>query len=491
MNLTTARSSGRALEIGVRKVVGANRSHLIRQYLGESILFTLLAFFIALLLVFLLLPAFNNISGKDIGLEAFNNGPVILVLVGLALFTGILSGSYPALFLSGIQPIKALKGALKVGSQNSVLRKALVTLQFALSISLIIGTFVVNNQLNYIQTKNLGYTQDHLIYFAERGSFWKEYDSFKKELLQNPRISAVTAASSIPTHTVTSTSGVNWEGKNPKESFLFTQFNVDFDYFKTFAMEMAQGRSFSREFTTDATSAYILNETGIRLTGMEDPIGKTFTLWGRPGPIVGIVKDYHFKSLHAKIEPLVLRMFRKTFNRYVIIRVGAENITATLKNIENVYNKIHPGYPFEFRFLDEAINELYQSERQTRAVFRAFMFLAIFISCIGLFGLASFMADQRTKEIGIRKILGASSSSIFILLLREFVKWVVIANAVSWPLAYYIMHRWLKNFAYQADIALWMFIISGAIGFIVAIGTVTYQSLKASVANPVDSLRYE
>ncbi len=491
MNLTTARASRRSLEIGMRKVVGAHRANLIRQFLGESILISLLSLLIAVGLVLLVLPAFNNISGKDLSLNTMNLGLLASGLVGIALVTGILSGSYPALLLSAIKPIRIIKGFSKLSSGNSIFRKILVTCQFSLSIALIIGTFVVFRQLDFMQKKNLGYNQEHILYLAERGAFWENYDTFKTELQRNSGIVGVTAASSIPTHTVTSTSGVDWEGKDPEFNVLFTQFNVDYDYFETLEMDMAQGRAFSRDFPTDATDAYILNETGARLTGMEDPIGKTFTLWDKSGPIIGIVKDYHFKSLHAKIEPLVLRMFRKDWHRYVIIRVKSDNMRSTLAAVERAYNRCHPGYPFEFQFLDEALNDLYSSDVRTGIVFRYFMFLAIFISCLGLFGLASFLADQRTKEIGIRKVLGASIPGIFLLLLKDFVKWVLLAGTISCPLAYYVMDGWLGNFAYRTDIALWIFLISGMLGLTVAVATVSYQSLKASIANPVDSLRYE
>ncbi len=491
VNLTTARASHRSLEIGMRKVVGANRANLIRQFLGESVLISFLSLLIAMGLVSLALPAFNSISGKELSLAAFNIGLLAAGLIGIGLITGILSGSYPAFLLSSIKPVRVFKGALRIGSKNSAFRKILVTCQFSLSIALIIGTFVVYRQLDFMQKKNLGYNREHIVYFAERGAFWESYDSFRIELQQNPSIVGITAASSIPTHTVTSTSGVDWEGKDPGFDVLFTQFNVDYDYFETLEIEMAQGRSFSRDFPTDATDAFILNETGARLTGMEDPIGKKFTLWNKSGPIIGVIKDYHFKSLHAKIEPLVLRMFQRDWNRYVIIRIKSDSIKETLKAVENAYKKYHPGYPFEFQFLDEALNSLYSSEMRTGRVFRYFMFLAIFISCLGLFGLASFMADQRTKEIGIRKVLGASVSGIFLMLLKEFVKWVLLASAVSWPLAYYVMDRWLKNFAYRTDIALWIFLVSGILGLGVAVATVSYQSLKASITNPVDSLRYE
>ncbi|MGD9345846.1 MAG: ABC transporter permease [Candidatus Aminicenantes bacterium] len=491
MNLTTARASRRSLEIGMRKVIGANRTHLIRQFLGESILTSLLSLLIALVLVLLLLPAFNNISGKDLSLATLDIALLTAGLIGIALVTGVLSGSYPAFLLSAIKPIGALKGSLSLGSKNSALRKILVCCQFSLSIGLIIGTFVVYRQLEFIQKKNLGYNQEHVIYFAERGDFWKNYDAFKTQLQQTPDIVGITAASSIPTYTVTSTSGVDWEGKDPEFNVMFTQFNVDYDYFETLEMEMAQGRSFEEDFPTDATGAYILNETGARLTGLENPIGKTFKLWNKPGPIIGVVKDYHFKSLHAKIEPLVLRMFHKQWNRYVIVRIKSDGISRTLKVLEDTYKKYHPGYPFEFKFLDEELDALYSSDKQTGTVFRYFMFLAIFISCLGLFGLASFMAEQRTKEIGIRKVLGASVPGIFLMLLKEFVKWVLIASAISWPLAYYVMDLWLENFAYRTNIALWIFMVSGVLGLVVAVATVSFQSIKASIANPIDCLRYE
>lgn len=491
MNLTTARASRRSLEIGMRKVVGAKRTNLIRQFLGESVLISFLSLLIAVGLVLLVLPAFNSISGKELGLATFNIGLLAAGLIGIALVTGILSGSYPAFLLSAIQPIRVLKSSLSMASKNSAFRKILVTCQFSLSIGLIIGTFVVYRQLDFMQKKSLGYNQEHIVYFAERGDFWKSYDALKMELQRSPNIVGVTAASSIPTHTVTSTSGVDWEGKDPGFDVLFTQFNVDYDYFETLEMEMARGRSFSKDFPTDAAEAFILNETGARLTGMKDPIGKKFTLWDKSGPIIGVVKDYHFKSLHAKIEPLVLRMFHRNWNRYVIIRIRPDDITETLKTVENAYKRYHPGYPFEFQFLDEALNALYSSEKRTGKVFRCFMFLAIFVSCLGLFGLASFMADQRTKEIGIRKVLGASVSGIFFMLLKEFVKWVLLASVISWPLAHYAMDSWLRNFAYRTDIALWIFLVSGFIGLAVAVVTVSYQSMKASIANPVDSLRYE
>jgi len=490
INLTTARSSGRSLEIGIRKVVGANRSNLMRQFLGESLLISILALLIAIGLVILLLPAFNILSGKTLSLATLNIPILLSVLFGLILVTGILSGSYPAFLLSSILPVKALKGSLKLGSKKSTFRKVLVTFQFSLSIALILGTFVVYRQLNFVQEKNLGYTQEHVIYLSEGGAFWQKYDTFKEELLQHSDILGVTAASSVPTFTVTSTTGVSWEGKDPEDKILFTHFTVDYDYFETLGMDMVQGRSFSKEFSTDMTEAYVLNETGAAKTGLKDPIGKSFTLWDRKGTIVGVVKDYNFKSLHTKIEPLLHRLWGRNY-RHVLIQVKSGDMAQSLKAIEQIYSKHNPGFPFEYRFLDEELNQLYLNDQQTAKVFQTFMILALFISCLGLFGLASFMAAQRTKEIGIRKVLGASVSAIFVLQLKEFAKWVLLANAVAWPLGYLVMNRWLKNFAYRTDIALWIFAASGILGFVIAVMTVSYQSLKASIANPVDSLKYE
>ena len=490
INLTTARSTGRSLEIGIRKVVGAHRSNLIRQFLGESLLISFLALLVAIGLVLFLLPAFNVLSGKTLSLVTLNIPILLSVLFGIILVTGILSGSYPAFLLSSIQPVKALKGSLKLGSKRSMVRKVLVTFQFSLSIALILATFVVYRQLNFIQKKNLGFKQDHVIYLSERAPFWEKYDTFKEELLQHSEILDVTSASSVPTYTVTSTTGVTWEGKNPEDKILFTQFTVDYDYFETLGMEIVQGRDFSRDFSTDMEEAYILNETGAATTGLKDPVGKSFTLWDRKGTIVGVVDDYNFKSLHTKIEPLLHRLWGRSY-RHALIRVKSGDMAQSLKAIEQIYSKHNPGFPFEYRFLNEELNLLYLNDQRTAKVFQTFMILALFISSLGLFGMASFMAAQRTKEIGIRKVLGASVSGIFVLLLKEFAKWVLLANAIAWPLGYLVMERWLKNFAYRTDIALWIFAASGILGFVVAVFTVSYQSLKASIANPVDSLKYE
>jgi putative ABC transport system permease protein len=368
-------------------------------------------------------------------------------------------------------------------------RKILVTFQFSLSIALIMATFVVYRQLNFIQNRDLGYEQDSVVYLREGGAFWQNYKSFKEELLQYPDILSVTASSDVPSYTVHSTTGVTWEGKDPEDQILFTRFVVDYDYFETLDLKIVQGRSFSKDFATDQAEGYVLNETAAALTGYEDPIGKPFALWQRQGKIIGVVQDYHFKSLHTEIEPLVHYMWDNS--SYAFVRLKSENMSQSLKTIEEVYKKFVPNYPFEFRFLDEQLNLLYVSDKRTAKVFQTFMFLAVFISCLGLFGLASFMADLRTKEIGIRKVLGASVSGIFALLLKEFAKWVIVANAIAWPLGYLVMERWLKNFAYRTDFALWIFAVSGILGLVIAVVTVSYQSIKASIADPVDSLRYE
>ncbi len=489
MNLTTARSSGRSLEIGLRKVVGANRANLIRQFLAESIVFSIFAFIFAFILVLLLLPAFNVLSGKTLQMDIYNNMPVLFGLIGLTLLIGIISGSYPAFFLSSFRPAKVLKGTMKLGSKSSSLRKVLVIIQFSLSIILIIGTFIVHRQLDFMLKKNLGYDKDHMIFLAERGDFWNRYEPLKDELLQNSNILGMTASSDIPTHTIHSTTLVSWEGKNPEDPVLFNRFTVDYNYFETFNMEILQGRTFSKEFLTDKTEAYILNETGIKMTGMESPVGKMFWLWGIKGKIIGVVKDYHFKSLHAEIEPLVLRMAGNP--EFVFIKIKSEGVTETIKDIERSYKKFNPDNPFEFSFLDDAVNNLYQAEKRTGTIFRYFMFLAIFISCLGLFGLASYMAEQRTKEIGVRKVLGASISGIVLLQLKDFTKWVLLANIIAWPAAWFVMNNWLQGFSYRTNIAWTSFLLAALLSIFVALLTVGYQSIKAAMTDPVKALKYE
>jgi len=490
MNLTTARSGSRAKEIGLRKVAGAYRTNIITQFFTESVLLSIIAFIIALLLVLFFLPFFNDLSGKQISPDFYLNIKIVVGLTGIALLTGIIAGSYPALMLSSFHPVKVLKGALKGGAKGSLFRKVLVVTQFSLSIILIIGTITVNKQLDYIQNRKLGYEKDYVLYFGNEGELKEKYDLFKNELLKDPKVKGVTVSSALPTITVSSTSGFSWEGSTPEDNVLMHTYSVDHDFIKTFAMEIIEGRDFSKKITTDETEAYIINEAAAKQMRLESPVGKRFTLQANEGRIIGVVKNFHFKSLHNEIESLLLRIEPRWF-KYIFVRLDSEDIFKTIQSIEKVHQEFNPGYPFEFSFLDESIDKLYKAEQQIGVIIQYFTILAIFISCLGLFGLASYMAEQRTKEIGVRKVLGATVQNIVLLLSQEFIKWVLIANIIAWPAAWYVMNRWLQGFAFRTNIGIWIFVVSAALAFVIALFTVSFQSIKASYANPVKSLKYE
>lgn len=489
MNLATAKSGIRAKEVGMRKVVGASKFDIIKQFYSESILFTLIALMIAVELILLLLPAFNNLSGKELNFGLIKNMQLILGLLSIAVFTGILSGSYPAIFLSAFHPIQIIRGTLKSSSRGSRFRKILVVTQFSLTIVLIIGTIVVHKQLTHIKGANLGYDKNHVIAIRLRGDFSKKFETVKSELLQNPNIISVTGTTSLPTFIGSGTSGANWDGKDPEERVQMQINWVDYDYLETFKMEMAQGRFFSRQFATD-DKAFVLNEAAIRAMGVDSPIGKQFSAVRVDGTIVGVIKDFNYKSLHTEIEPLILMMDPRRFYQ-TCIRINAENVSSTITFLESTWKKFVPSFPFEYSFLDERIDNLYRAENRMGKIFNYFTALAIFIACLGLFGMASFTAEQRTKEIGIRKTVGATVPNIVTLLSTEFTKLVLVSNIIAWPLAYFVMNRWLQSFAYQTKIKIWIFLVSASAALLIAGLTVSYQSIKAALANPVDSLRHE
>ncbi|UCH94999.1 MAG: ABC transporter permease [Candidatus Aminicenantes bacterium] len=495
VNLAVARASTRALEVGIKKVVGARRKNLIVQFFGESIFLTIISFIFALILVYLLLPLFNNLAGKELTLNLFSNNVVGPALLLIAIITGIIAGIYPAVIQSSFQPTNVIKGNFIFGTGkpgSSLLRKALVVLQFTCSITLIIGTLVVNKQLIYTQDRALGYEKDHMIYFPKIGEMHSKYHTFKKELLKNPSVYSVTTSSDRLTYSVHSTGGFQWEGQNPDTQFMLYHFSVDYDYIKTFKMKILDGRDFSKEFTTDAVlgKAYIINEAALKAMDLKDPVGKKFIFWQKEGSIIGVVKDFHFKSLHTEIEPLVLRI-DPNWDQYVFVKLRPENITDTLNYVKEVYKQFNPKYPLEYYFLDDQLNRLYDSDRRTFKTIQYFTFIAIFISCLGLFGLASFMAQRRFKEIGIRKVLGATISNIVVKLSKEFLLLVVGANILAWPIAYFLLAKWLQNFSYRTTMSVGIFIFSALLTLVIAICTVIYQSVKAATANPVDAIRYE
>jgi len=491
MNLATARASKRAREIGLRKVVGAERLQIVKQFLGESIIISLIALGLALILVELFLPTLNNIFSRSLSLNFGENTNLIFLLIGIVIITGIVAGSYPSLILSSFNPVKVLKSSSVMASSGAKLRKALVLIQFSLSIILIIGTIIVYEQIEYIRNKNLGFDTEHVVYMETSNDLRDKYQSFKNELLNHPDILNITYSSDLPMGMSTSTDGVNWDGKDTETEVSMYVTGVDFGYIKTFNMEIAQGRDFSEDFGTDSSSAYIVNEAAAKyISSSESPVGQRFALWQIEGTVIGVVKDYNFRSLHNQIEPMVLQIGIMR-NSYISVKISSENIPTTIETLKKVCNKYAPENPFEYSFLDDTFADQYRNEMQIGSIVRYFTVMAIFIACLGLFGLSSFTAEQRTREIGVRKVLGASVANIILKFSLEFVKWVLLANIVAWPIAWYAMSKWLHGYAYRTQISWTVFVYSAIIGLGVVILTVSYQAIKAALANPVKSLRHE
>jgi ABC-type antimicrobial peptide transport system permease subunit len=490
MNLATARSGSRAKEIGLRKVIGAHRLYLIIQFFFESLLLTFTALFLAVLLVSALMPVFSSLSGKILSFNLFNQPHIWPILLGVALLTGILSGSYPAFFLSSFQPAKIFKGKIIAGSRGAMFRKILVFSQFVLTIFLITGTLIIQKQLSYMQNKKLGFDKDCVIRLQMRENLREKYEVYKSELLQSPNIVNVTS-SFVPANIGSGTYAL-WEGKDPDMNVFMYRGYVDYNYLEFFKMEMSEGRFFSKEFPTDGTEGFVINETAVKAMKIDSPVGKAFSIpeIERRGRIIGVVKDFHFRSLHNEIEPFILLVDPDSFHE-LIVKVDPGNISSALGFLEEKWKKFVPDFPFEFSFLDETLDKKYGTEKRISALFRYFTLLAIFIACLGLSGLASFLAEQRTKEIGIRKVLGATESNIVVLLAGEFGKLVLAANLIAWPVAYIAMRRWLQDFAFRTSMALWIFAVSAALALIIAMLTVLFQSLKAARSLPAVSLKYE
>jgi ABC-type antimicrobial peptide transport system permease subunit len=489
MNLTTARSVKRAREIGVRKVVGAVRSVLIQQFIGEAILLTCYAAFIAIVIVLLLLPVFNSLTQKQIEFP-FGQGSFWLGLIGLTLITGILSGSYPALFLSSFNPVKVLKGTVKLSTGAAWFRKGLVVVQFVLSVVLIVSTIVIAKQVNYIQTKNLGYDRENLIYIPLEGNLPAQYKVFKDEAMKMPGIQQIAHLSDSPIGFGSTTGGVNWDGKDPNLNIEFTQVSAGYDLIKTMKLTMAAGRDFSRNFATDS-SGYIINESALKRIGYANPIGRNFTMWGKKGKIIGVLKDFHFNSLHDPIQPLIIRFGEEEKYGMILLRTKPGQTKQALATAEQLCKELNPSFQFSYYFADAEYQKLYQNEQVVGDLSNAFAFLAIFISCLGLLGLAMFTAEQRIKEIGIRKVLGASVTSLFTLLSKEFLILVLIALCIATPLAWLAMDKWLQGYSYRTTVDWWVFVLAGVVAIVIALITVSFQSFKAALMNPVKSLRSE
>jgi len=489
MNLTTARSIKRAKEIGVRKVVGAVRFALIRQFIGEALVIVTIAITISLLIVMLVLPSFNQLTDKQIELP-LHDSTFWLSILALLFVTGFIAGSYPALYLSSFKPVRVLKGSMKFSSSALWFRKGLVVFQFMLSIVLIIGTIVVSKQVNYIQKTNLGYDRENLLYIPLEGDLIAKYELFKNEALNTQGIKNISRITDNPTQIENGTGGVEWIGKDPNLSIDFTQSAVGYDFAKTMHLQFTQGRDFSKDFPTDSVG-YIINESALKIIGYKNPIGKPLTFWQKPGTIIGVLKDFHFNSLHVPIRPMVLRLGENIEWGQALVKTQPGKTKEALASLERICKELNPKFPFTYKFSDEEYAKLYGSEQVIDKLANYFAFLAIFISCLGLLGLVMFTAEQRTKEFGIRKVLGASPVTLFNLLSKEFLVLVLIALIIASPLAWLAMHNWLQNYAYKIDISWWMFIVAGIAAILIALITVSFQAIKTSLANPVKSLRTE
>jgi putative ABC transport system permease protein len=486
MNLSTARSGKRAREVGLRKAIGAGRREIIFQFYNESIFMSIIALVFAMIMALILLPVFNSISGKELEFNIFNNASIILILLGTTFITGIISGSYPAFFLSAFQPVKVLSGNISSGKRGNLFRKVLVSFQFVLTISLIIATVIINNQLHFIRNQKLGYDKEQVICVPLKGDLNEKTDVLRNELMKNGDVLDVSAVSYPPSKVQASFIVDNWEGRKPNEQFLSHLWYSDYELEKTLNFKMAEGRYYSKEFVSDTTNGIVINEAAVKVMGMKNPIGKSYL----NGKIIGVIKDFNFRSLHSKISPLTV-IFQPNRYNYLLLKIKSKDIPGTLNRISETWASVVPQFSFEFDFLDDKIDAEYKTDYRIEDIINSFTFLIIFIACLGLFGLASYTAEQRTKEIGIRKVLGSSITNIVILQTKEFSKWILIANIIAWPVAYFAMQSWLEGFAYRAELDLWIFILSGGIALTIAILTVSYQAIKAALANPVESLKYE
>ena len=498
MNLATARSNTRAGEIGMRKILGSDRGKLIKQFLGESLLYSLFSLVVAFMLALIIFPVFSSISGRNLGINFARFPWLIPGFLIIAVFTGISAGSYPAFFLSSFKPIRILRGNLSHGRSALLFRNTLVIIQFVISITLIIGTFIILNQLKFMKNRRLGFDKEHVVVLPIMdGGIRRSLETIKEDLLSYEGIKSVGAASHIPGERPPSHAFIP-EGFSENQTQLMMDINCDWDFITTMEMEIIEGRNFSRDFSLDRNQSVIINETAAKKYGWEKAVGKTIQVIRGSGAntriiektVIGVVKDFHMVSMHKKIVPVCIRNESSPLN-YIFIRTRPGDIVNAMGFIREKWKTVDPNRPFEYLFLDENFDRQYKADERLSEIFACFTLLSIFIACLGLFGLASFTTSQRTKEIGIRKVMGASVSGIVLLLSKNFLKWLILANIIAWPVSYYFMQQWLQNFAYRTSINIAFFIFAGILTLIIAVITISFQSVKAAKTNPVNSLKYE
>ena len=489
INLSTARSEKRAKEVGLRKVIGARRMQIAWQFFAESMLFTLIALGVALFIIQMLEGVFHDLTGKILVLADFEPGFIVGLLL-IAGFTGLAAGVYPAIVLSSFKPVRALRDGFERPGGKASFRKTLVVVQVSLSIMLLIGMGVVEKQLRYIRTRDLGFDKDNVLFMRMAGGLEKNYEAFRHELLQNPDVAGVARTFQPPGEMSAIARGIRWEGMDAGDSVAFGFIPVDYDTLDLLDMEIVQGRKFSREFPADDAN-FMLNERAVEVMGLEDPIGKPFSLGeDAMGTIVGVVKDFHSMPLNYGIEPVAL-LVAPDYYSLVLVKIKPGGRRGAISGIGEAWKKFAPGFPFEYHFLDERFDLYYGPEILAGKIFRYFVLIAIFISCLGLLGLSAFVAEQKTKEIGIRKALGASVPGVVILLTKQFLLWILLANIIAWPVAYVAMRNWLDNYPFRTSLGLPLFLLSAVAALVITMLTVSFQAVRAARANPVDSLRYE
>jgi len=489
MNLSTAHSSLRAREVGMRKISGAGKQQIVRQFFGESILISLLAMILAVIVLELLINSFEEFARITVDFSWQQDYILIPVIFLVVIFTGILAGSYPALFISSYHPVDVIKGMNERGKKGSVFRRILVVSQFSLAIIFIICTLIVYKQLSFLNKRDLGFNKDNIIYMRIRGELNEKYLEFKQQLLKNPGIVSVTRSSSTLAEYGLVASSLDWEGRAEEDDPIFSFECVDYDYIETFQLKMSAGRSFSENFKEDQNN-YLLNESAVKRIGYKDPIDRYFSMWGTEGRIIGVVKDYSFKSATQGIDPMFLTYIPEYFN-YISVRILPGNIDKVLDDMEKTWKEFVDLYPFSYHFLDEDFDRMYQFEAKMGTLFRIFTIMAVFISCLGLLGLTSFSVERRKKEIGIRKVMGASALELLFMMIRDFTKWVLLANLIAWPLAWYAMKNWLQNYAFQVRMSYISFLYASLLAFFIAVFTVFFHTYKATSENPVNTLKYE